>query len=117
MNRKQNNHFRFAVKQGLIYKKKKGWIREQLVHTSYFFLFSVRFFPFLFDELWAGRALTFRKFPEKMDIGSKKMYLQEVCEGGQKNQGHVTFPIKSRAVVGDIWKNGQNFGDLNFHKI
>ena len=64
-----------------------------------------------------GRALTFRKFPEKMDIGSKKMYLQEVCEGGQKNQGHVTFPIKSRAVVGDIWKNGQNFGDLNFHKI
>ena len=66
---------------------------------------------------WAGRALTFRKFPEKMDIGSKKMYLQEVCEGGQKNQGHVTFPRKSRAVVGDIRKNGQNFGDLNFHKI
>ena len=64
-----------------------------------------------------GRALTFRKFPEKMDIGSKKMYLQEVCEGGQKNQGHVTFPRKSRAVVGDIRKNGQNFGDLNFHKI
>ena len=64
-----------------------------------------------------GRALTFRKFPEKMDIGSKKMYLQEVCEGGQKNQGQVTFPRKSRAVVGDIRKNGQNFGDLNFHKI
>ena len=73
-----------------------------------------RFFSRL---LGAGRALTFRKFPEKMDIGSKKMYLQEVCEGGQKNQGHVTFPRKSRAVVGDIRKNGQNFGDLNFHKI
>ena len=75
-----------------------------------------RLFPPLFPPV-PGRALTFRKFPEKMDIGSKKMYLQEVCEGGQKNQGHVTFPIKSRAVVGDIWKNGQNFGDLNFHKI
>ena len=35
-------------------------------------------------EQKAGRALTFRKFPEKMDIGSKKMYLQEVCEGGGK---------------------------------
>ena len=69
------------------------------------------------DRPGTGRALTFRKIPEKMDIGSKKMYLQEVCEGRQKNQGYIAFPRKSRAVVGDIRKNGQNFSDLNFHKI
>ena len=82
--------------------------------SLYLFFFFCTVYSFVTT---AGRALTFRKFPEKMDIGSKKMYLQEVCEGGQKNQGHDTFPRKSRAVVGDIRKNGQNFGDLNFHKI
>ena len=29
----------------------------------------------------------------------------------------VAFPSQSRLVVGDIRKNGQNFSDLNFHKI
>ena len=29
----------------------------------------------------------------------------------------VAFPNQSWLVVGDIRKNGQNFSDLNFHKI
>ena len=36
---------------------------------------------------------------------------------GHTIPGYIAFPRKSRAVVGDIRKNGQNFGDLNFHKI
>ena len=36
---------------------------------------------------------------------------------GVKKQCFVAFPSQSRAVVGDIRKNGQNFSDLNFHKI
>ena len=36
---------------------------------------------------------------------------------GVKKQCFVAFPSPSQAVVGDIRKNGQNFSDLNFHKI
>ena len=62
--------------------KRKCWKKKKNRHTLIFETMDWR-------ERWvggreAGRALTFRKFPEKMDIGPKKCTYRKYVKGGRK---------------------------------
>ena len=74
-------------------------------------------------DIMGGGGGGYRAVPYSRFFPQKSLVLFSFFFLFFKNPQRQVFPAflpdlsQSRSVVGDIRKNGQNFSDLNFHKI